>query len=62
MEPGDSLHLRGFGTFECNTTPEREARNPKKNVPVMIPKRARLKFVPTRSIKEVYDNYFIRKG
>jgi nucleoid DNA-binding protein len=55
MKVGDSLEIRGFGTFRVKYSKGRtNARNPRTGEPAVIPAKRRLAFVPSDLIKREY--------
>lgn len=55
MKRGDNIELRGFGSFKVVKRAQRVARNPKKNVEVIVPEQYApiLKF--SKEFKEVVN-------
>lgn len=52
LEKGESIELRGFGTFEVRLREAREARNPQTGEPVDVPPRAVPVFRTSRGFRE----------
>ncbi|MCK9159824.1 MAG: HU family DNA-binding protein [Bacteroidaceae bacterium] len=53
---GESIYLRGFGTFTVKMKAERVARNIKKNTTIIIPKRRVPLFRPSKSFTGALNN------
>ncbi|MEM7175418.1 MAG: HU family DNA-binding protein [Chlamydiota bacterium] len=54
LSEGDRIELRDFGVFEVVTRKQKIGRNPKNaGVPIVIPERKAVKFVPGKNMKEV---------
>jgi len=52
MKSGDKLEIRDFGVFEMKFAKGRTgARNPRKNIPVMVAAHRRLAYKPSSTIK-----------
>lgn len=51
IKAGDSVTIRGFGTFKVYATKQRTARNIHKGTTVVIPERNKVKFVPSKDMK-----------
>lgn len=49
---GQSIELRGFGTFKLVRRKEKKARNPKKNLDVIVPERNVPVFKFTKDFKQ----------
>ncbi len=52
---GDSLYLRGFGTFRCVTLKARSARNITANELIQVPETRTVKFKPVASLKKAMN-------
>ena len=52
LERGDRVELRGFGAFSVRVHQARIGRNPRKRVPVAVPKRAVPHFRVGKEMKE----------
>ncbi len=54
LAEGDRIELRDFGVFEVVTRKQKIGRNPKNaSVPIVIPERKAVKFVPGKNMKEL---------
>lgn len=53
LEDGESIELRGFGTFEVRVREAREARNPRTGEPVDVPARAVPVFRTSRGFRDI---------
>lgn len=53
---GETVSLRGFGTFERRTRAARTARNPRTNMPVPTPATQVVKFRPSKTLKDAVAN------
>ncbi len=52
FKSGESITLRGFGTFDVKTTTGRKGRDIKNGVTITLPDTRRVKFVPCIELKE----------
>ncbi|NND70688.1 MAG: integration host factor subunit beta [Rhodothermales bacterium] len=52
---GDTVHLRGFGSFKSEHRAPRTARNPRTNVEVKIGERYVPVFKPSRDLRDAVD-------
>ena len=52
---GNSIYLRGFGTFKVTKKKPRKARNITTGETVMVPERTTVKFVPAKVLKEAMN-------
>ena len=52
---GNSIHLRGFGTFKVVTRKPKRARNIYTGTSVMVPERTAVKFIPGKALKEAMN-------
>lgn len=53
MRVGDSIEIRDFGVFEVHFSKGRtNARNPKTNTPHMVAAHRRLKFKPSKALRD----------
>ena len=50
---GDKITLPGFGTFKVVETAARTGRNPQTGEPVEIPAKRKVKFNPTKALKDL---------
>lgn len=55
LSRGEKVQIAGFGAFEVKDRAPRVGRNPKANVPVMIPARKSPVFKPGKSLKEAVN-------
>ena len=55
LQDGESVTLRGFGTFKPIDNPARTARNPKTGEPVNVPAKRRVSFVAGKDLKEIIN-------
>ncbi|MCX7973821.1 MAG: HU family DNA-binding protein [Candidatus Aminicenantes bacterium] len=53
LKKGERVTLSGFGSFEVKIRNPRKGRNPKTGEEVAIPRKKRIKFNPSRSLKEL---------
>ena len=54
LSHGDRLEFRGFAIFEPVIRKQKVGRNPKKpEVPIIIPEKKAIKFVPSKKMKEL---------
>jgi len=51
LKKGKRVTFSGFGSFEVKMRNERKGRNPKTGQPIHIPKKKRIKFIPSKSFK-----------
>lgn len=51
LAAGEEVCLKGFGTFEVYTTPERPGRNPKTKAALTIPAGKRVRFKAGKPLK-----------
>lgn len=51
FKTGDSITLRGFGTFDVKTMTGRKGRNIQKGEPINLPDARKVKFVPCKELK-----------
>lgn len=51
LADGEEICLKGFGTFEVYTTPERLGRNPKTKASLTIPAGKRVRFKAGKTLK-----------
>lgn len=49
---GESIYLRGLGTFKVLQRKEKVARDIKRRKPIVIPPRKTVKFIPSASLKK----------
>lgn len=56
MRNGEKVQIVGFGVFEVKDRAPRVGRNPKANVPVIIPARKMPVFKPGKPLKEAVDS------
>ena len=54
---GDSIYLRGLGTFRVRRTKEKIGRDISRRQPVVIPPRLTLKFIPGNELKKRMKEY-----
>lgn len=52
---GESVYVRGFGTFKAVTTKERNGRNISKGTTVKIPARHTVKLIPGKQLKSLMN-------
>lgn len=52
FKQGESITLRGFGTFEVKTMTGRKGRDIRKGETIDLPDARRVKFVPCKELKE----------
>jgi nucleoid DNA-binding protein len=50
LQRGESVQLKGFGTFAVVETKPRTGRNPRTGKPIEIPARRRVRFKPSGSL------------
>jgi len=55
MISGDSVEIRGFGTFKIKKRAARRARNPRTGEPVDIPAKYVPAFKPSRELKDAVE-------
>lgn len=55
MVSGDSVEIRGFGTFKIKKRAARRARNPRTGEPVDIPAKYVPAFKPSRELKDAVE-------
>ena len=53
---GDSLAIKGFGTFRVEERAARKGRNPQTGAEIDIPASKTVKFTPAKALKEAVDN------
>ena len=53
LQAGDSVELRGFGSFRLRHRQAREGRNPRTGTPVPIPAKAVPAFTPGKAFQEM---------
>jgi DNA-binding protein HU-beta len=53
LKRGERVTLSGFGSFEVKIRNPRKGRNPKTGEEVAIPRKKRVKFNPSKSLKEL---------
>lgn len=53
---GENVYLRGFGTFEVKTTPQRKARNISAGTTVIVPVRRTVKLKISQQLKNRMNN------
>ena len=58
---GESVHIRGFGTFELRNTTQRECMNFKTGERIIVPDYKRVVFFPSTSMKKAIKEGFVRK-
>ncbi|MGD2295676.1 MAG: HU family DNA-binding protein [Candidatus Aminicenantes bacterium] len=51
LKKGERVTLSGFGSFEVKAQKARKGRNPKTGEEIQIPKKFRIKFNPSQSLK-----------
>jgi DNA-binding protein HU-beta len=51
LSRGGKINFSGFGSFEVKIREARKGRNPKTGSSIEIPKKKRIKFNPSRSVK-----------
>jgi DNA-binding protein HU-beta len=56
MKRGETIELRGFGTFKVIRRAQRVARNPKTNTEVIVPQQFSPVFKPSREFKKDVQN------
>ena len=56
MISGDTVEIRGFGTFKIKERAARRARNPRSGEPVDIPAKFVPTFKPSRDLKDAVAN------
>ena len=56
FEAGDTVKLRGFGTFKVRSKKERIGRNPKNGVEAVITQRRVISFYPSNSLVAFMNN------
>jgi len=49
---GKRVTFSGFGSFEVKKRKARKGRNPKTGIPITIPKKKRIKFNPSKSLRD----------
>ncbi|NOR53679.1 MAG: integration host factor [Candidatus Aminicenantes bacterium] len=52
LKKGKRVTFSGFGSFEVNTSKARKGRNPKTGDVIHIPKKKRMKFIPSKIFKD----------
>ena len=52
LEKGKRVTFSGFGSFEVKKSKARKGRNPKTGEEIFIPNKKRIKFNPSKSLKE----------
>lgn len=52
LEKGKRVTFSGFGSFEIKKSKERKGRNPKTGEEISIPKKKRVKFNPSKKLKD----------
>ena len=55
LADGEEIQFRGWGTFTPKKTPQRTARNPKTQEPVIVPERIVAKFKAGNKLKEALN-------
>ena len=55
IEKGESVRLAGFGSFDVVAAAPRTGRNPATGERIEIPARLRVRFTPSRSLRETVD-------
>ncbi len=55
---GQSISMRGFGTIQYTTMQAKEGRNFQTGLPVHIPKRHRIRFVPSFQLTQIINERF----
>lgn len=53
---GNRIEVRGFGTFNIHSFPERVGRNPKTGESVLVPEKRNVRFKPGRYLKVQVDS------
>jgi len=53
LKRGERVTLSGFGSFEVKIRNPRKGRNPKTGEEVAIPRKKRVKFNPSKSLKDL---------
>lgn len=53
LKRGERVTLSGFGSFEVKIRNPRKGRNPKTGEEVAIPKKKRVKFNPSKSLRDL---------
>lgn len=53
LKKGERVTLSGFGSFEVKVRNPRKGRNPKTGEEVAIPRKKRVKFNPSKSLKDL---------
>lgn len=53
LEAGETVQLRGFGTFSVHETKARVGRNPRTGEPIDIAAGFAVKFKPSKALKEI---------
>lgn len=53
LKKGERVTLSGFGSFEVKIRNPRKGRNPKTGEEVAIPRKKRVKFNPSKSLKDL---------
>lgn len=54
---GDSIYLRGLGTFRVRRTKEKIGRDIRRKQPIIIPPRLTLKFIPGNDLRQRLHEY-----
>lgn len=55
LQMGDSLQIRGFGTFKATPQPARIGRNPATGEEVEVPAKQRVSFIAGKGLKEAVN-------
>ena len=53
LKKGERVTISGFGSFEIKSQKARQGRNPRTGETIKIPKKARIKFNPSQSLKSL---------
>lgn len=56
MEAGDSIELRGFGSFRVRERAARMARNPQTDEPIEVPRQFVPSFKPSRQFRDAVND------
>lgn len=54
FKKGESITLRGFGTFKVDTLTNRTGRDIRKGTTISLPDSRKVKFVPCKELKEAF--------
>jgi len=56
VKDGDSVPLKGFGTYTASARKARVGRNPQKNEPMDIPASISLSLKPSKRVKDILNS------